>query len=52
MVDNNALIGSAEVIGAVVIIVGTFVFNGVINSPLAWRILAIFMGVAGLARLR
>lgn len=52
MVDSRTLIGGLEIIGAVVLVAGTFFVGALGSDPLPWRILAVFMGAEGLERLR
>jgi hypothetical protein len=57
MARRNTLIGSAEMVGAVLLVgatftLGVFTPGAGVEDPLAWRLLAIFMFVTGLNRLR
>jgi hypothetical protein len=45
-------IGTAEVFGAIALIVATFTIPAFVDMSLAWRILAVFMSAEGSNRLR
>ncbi|WP_161781675.1 hypothetical protein [Halorubrum coriense] len=40
-------VGTAEVLGAVALVIATFAVPGVADAALAWRVLAVFMAVEG-----
>ena len=57
MSRRNSLIGSAEIVGAVLLVGATFtlgVFSpgAGVEDPLVWRLVAVFMFATGLNRLR
>lgn len=52
IVDLRTLVGGLELVGAVSLVVGTFVLDPLAGDPLPWRILAVFMGAEGVSRLR
>lgn len=52
MVETDTLLGGIEIVGAIGVILATFLVGGFSSDPLPWRVLAIFMGAAGLRRVR
>jgi hypothetical protein len=44
-------VGTAEVLGAVVLVVATFIIPAFADMALAWRVLAVFMIIEGGNRL-
>jgi hypothetical protein len=52
MADTRVLVGGPEVVGAVRVLLGTFFVGGFSSDPLPWRILATFLGVEDLDRMR
>ncbi|MDY6817622.1 MAG: hypothetical protein SVG88_03085 [Halobacteriales archaeon] len=51
MVAKKAIIGGAEIVGAIGVVIATFSVSGFASDPLPWRILAIFMGAEGIEKL-
>lgn len=51
MSETAAVVGAAEVLGAVTLVVATFTIPAFADMALAWRVLAAFMLVEGANRL-
>lgn len=49
--ETAAVVGAAEVLGAVALVVATFTVSAFADMALAWRVLAAFMLVEGTDRL-
>lgn len=52
MAETSVLVGGLEVVGAVGVLLATFLVGGFSSDPLPWRILAIFMATEGIDRIR
>lgn len=51
MSDWRRLLGAAEVVGAVALVVATVAVDAFADMALAWRVLAVFMAAEGLGKL-